>query len=507
MVNLGKISNRPEADDITGQELMEVVQNGVSKKVTVEKLALVGPQGPQGIPGQQGPQGPKGDPGAPGANGEQGPRGIQGIQGIQGEQGPQGPKGDKGDKGDMGPEGPRGPEGPQGLQGEPGLRGNDGGIGLSAYQVAVNNGFVGTVDDWLLSLKGEKGEKGEPGSGGSGVSTKGAFDYKNLLLDSSLFCTLNGFKEFSWDITESKPEYLKDYGGTDANETNAAIAQQLKIGNNYFSSSFVFFYGTPNEFTDVVEVARLTPKFIDSNNYYKLTKEDESLSFSVAYSYNTGATLNLKMTFLDNNGAELSTVSSDLVDLFPITQEMVNDSSLLIASITRETTSLSAAVPENAVYVKPEIIVYITPADLDLIKRCAINITDFQLESNDSVTEFEHNELVEKLRKLTNLNRVEKMSTYTDLETDQEGNYLLDVTQHGKMILFDSTTTKTLYVPNTLPDGFRCDIYTRGSVNVIGPGITWKDNKPRTITEFAPMSITKRGRYSGYFAFGGEIVT
>ena len=32
--------------------------------------------------------------------------------------------------------------------------------GDSAYQVAVNNGFVGTEEEWLESLKGEKGETG-----------------------------------------------------------------------------------------------------------------------------------------------------------------------------------------------------------------------------------------------------------------------------------------------------------------------------------------------------------
>lgn len=35
--------------------------------------------------------------------------------------------------------------------------------GLSAYQIACNNGFVGSIDDWLSSLKGEKGEKGDKG--------------------------------------------------------------------------------------------------------------------------------------------------------------------------------------------------------------------------------------------------------------------------------------------------------------------------------------------------------
>jgi len=35
--------------------------------------------------------------------------------------------------------------------------------GKSAYEVAVENGFIGTETEWLLSLKGEKGDTGEQG--------------------------------------------------------------------------------------------------------------------------------------------------------------------------------------------------------------------------------------------------------------------------------------------------------------------------------------------------------
>ncbi len=38
--------------------------------------------------------------------------------------------------------------------------------GLSAYDIAVANGFVGTQVDWLASLQGEPGEKGDPGEPG-----------------------------------------------------------------------------------------------------------------------------------------------------------------------------------------------------------------------------------------------------------------------------------------------------------------------------------------------------
>lgn len=39
-------------------------------------------------------------------------------------------------------------------------------IGLSAYQVAVKNGFEGTEEEWLESLKGPKGDPGPAGHQG-----------------------------------------------------------------------------------------------------------------------------------------------------------------------------------------------------------------------------------------------------------------------------------------------------------------------------------------------------
>ncbi len=35
--------------------------------------------------------------------------------------------------------------------------------GLSAYEVAVKNGYEGTEQEWLASLKGLKGDKGDKG--------------------------------------------------------------------------------------------------------------------------------------------------------------------------------------------------------------------------------------------------------------------------------------------------------------------------------------------------------
>ena len=57
-----------------------------------------------------------------------------------------------------------------GVQGEQGLPGQDGLDGKSAYQTAIENGFIGTEQEWILSLKGEKGDTGEQGiQGVSGI--------------------------------------------------------------------------------------------------------------------------------------------------------------------------------------------------------------------------------------------------------------------------------------------------------------------------------------------------
>lgn len=87
-------------------------------------------------------------------------------------------KGDKGEKGDaftyedFTPEqlaslkGEKGADGIDGKDGSNGLDGADGVDGKSAYDIAVDNGFVGTEVEWLESLKGADGANGADGKDG-----------------------------------------------------------------------------------------------------------------------------------------------------------------------------------------------------------------------------------------------------------------------------------------------------------------------------------------------------
>lgn len=73
----------------------------------------------------------------------------------------------------IGPEGPPGPagaDGVNGVDGVPGSPGTDGADGLSAYQIALNAGFLGTEQDWLDSLVGADG------ADGSSVTYMGYYD-------------------------------------------------------------------------------------------------------------------------------------------------------------------------------------------------------------------------------------------------------------------------------------------------------------------------------------------
>lgn len=130
-----------------------------------------------------------------------GPEGPKGDKGDQGDMGPQGVQGEKGDpalpidlKGSLpdvtslpvtasesdgyvigsdlhvwlsggwqnlgpivGPQGPQGPRGAKGDRGDKGDPGADGAPGLNNYQLAVLNGFGGTLSEWLDTIGGRDG--------------------------------------------------------------------------------------------------------------------------------------------------------------------------------------------------------------------------------------------------------------------------------------------------------------------------------------------------------------
>jgi hypothetical protein len=80
---------------------------------------------------------------------------IEWLNSLKGADGKDGVDGEDGKDGINGKDGADGKNGINGTNGTDGINGIDGKDGLSAYEIAVKNGFVGTESEWLDSLKGE----------------------------------------------------------------------------------------------------------------------------------------------------------------------------------------------------------------------------------------------------------------------------------------------------------------------------------------------------------------
>ena len=95
----------------------------------------------------------------------------------------------------------KGEPGIQGEKGEPGKDGVDITEGGSAYEIAQAHGFEGTREEWLESLKGEpgkQGEKGDPGEDGFGVDGASAYE---IALENGFVGNIQDFL----DSLEGKP--------------------------------------------------------------------------------------------------------------------------------------------------------------------------------------------------------------------------------------------------------------------------------------------------------------
>jgi hypothetical protein len=169
------------AGELTGDELIEVVQGGESRKAVLSDVmaggkstydiavdnGYVGTEA-EWLVTQKGDKGDDGDPGAPGAAGAAGERGAQGDPGTPGSTGAPGAKGDKGDKGDVGATGAPGSTGATGAPGTPGAAGPAGAKGDKGD--TGDQGSVGVTgakgDPGIPGTPGVKGDKGDPGNTG-----------------------------------------------------------------------------------------------------------------------------------------------------------------------------------------------------------------------------------------------------------------------------------------------------------------------------------------------------
>lgn len=134
-----------------------------------------------------------------------------------------------------------GVDGKDGVDGSPGRDGVDGKDGASAYSLAVSGGFVGTQAQWLDSLKGAPGIPGAPGTPGTNGSngSDGASAYA-LAVSGGFVGT-----QAQWlDSLKGTPGTNGTNGSNGANgqgvPTGGSTGQILaKTGNNDFQTGWI----------------------------------------------------------------------------------------------------------------------------------------------------------------------------------------------------------------------------------------------------------------------------
>lgn len=99
----------------------------------------------------------------------------------------------------------KGQDGAKGDRGERGPAGANGVNGKSAYELAVQNGYIGSMTEWLASLKGERGEQGPRGpkgeNGSAGIPPLSATE--NFFKDVQLRGNVLEFKDQTTRVVKS----------------------------------------------------------------------------------------------------------------------------------------------------------------------------------------------------------------------------------------------------------------------------------------------------------------
>jgi hypothetical protein len=138
-----KISQLIPASSVNPSDLIEIVQDGYSKKAPVSLLGGVGESGFSGFSGATGPVGTSGFSGLNGINGSIGPTGASGFSGYSGM---------------------AGSNGNDGVSGFSGYSGSNGAVGQSGF--SGYSGTNGTGTSGFSGFSGYSGFSGAPGASG-----------------------------------------------------------------------------------------------------------------------------------------------------------------------------------------------------------------------------------------------------------------------------------------------------------------------------------------------------
>ena len=161
-----------------------------------------------------------------------------------------------------------GKDGANGVNGQDGKDGIDGKDGLSAYEIAVQNGFIGTESEWLESLKGKDGNSSE-------VSGFATIEYVNEKL-SEILAILENLPTTSINYTaifENGNDTLQKYGESIYTYYNDGYSSLLDFSESYpnfcCADNDYALYFNQNDFSwgGEVFVLCLTPIVLTSSMY------------------------------------------------------------------------------------------------------------------------------------------------------------------------------------------------------------------------------------------------
>ena len=219
--------------------------------------------------------------------------------------------------------------------------------GKSAYEIAVDNGFNGTVAEWLRSLHGEKGEPGKDGS------------------DATV--DLTDYAKKSEIITESRIIELIDANAVSAESISTAVNQAIE---NYRKSTELIFHlayqGYESEISrkDNVHFCKMVTKYksVDFDEYFDIVNETDFIAkkdctliaVSKVYQYATsGGNTSVNRVTLNQVVIAMSETSSRMAGSVGATQSGVF--SVKVGAILRCETYAGKGYPQGGmqIYISP----------------------------------------------------------------------------------------------------------------------------------------------------------
>lgn len=175
------------------------------------------------------------------------------------------------------------------LVGVAGVAGQNGTNGLSAYQLAVSTGFVGSVEAWLISLRGATGSNGLDGA----IGPAGTNDAAQIAAISQSITNLSGDIMTLADVTNScvvfdgnnylydqmwngRPEWVNQNGYVFNFQTQGWVFYQFSYPISYTNSSRSFLLPLDGWYTTNGVATNLNIQFFSGVNYQQQDQLDST---------------------------------------------------------------------------------------------------------------------------------------------------------------------------------------------------------------------------------------